>query len=124
MVTDSDGYFHLLQYLRENHKVFDNTDESPAVNQSVLDFFEEQLSAQVILLCGQHPSLTFEQRNLVIREVDAIVADLEQALADVLRQSMTEKQALFITDYAGLIKNLFDTAIARLLDVADDSRSA
>ena len=114
MVTDSEGYSLLLTFLGENLAVFSSPGGEVSVNQPVLEFFEEQLSAQVILLCGQHPTLSFEQRNRVVREVDAIVSDLEQLLADVADKPMTEKQALFITEYAGLIKNLFDTAISTM----------
>ncbi|MCL2914767.1 DUF3802 family protein [Shewanella corallii] len=115
MVTDSEGYTHLLTFLGENLELFNAPNGDISVNQPVLEYFEEQLSAQVILLCGQHPGLSFEQRNRVIREVDAIVADLEQVLAEVVDKPMTREQALFITDYAGLIKNLFDTAISTMM---------
>lgn len=115
MVTDSEGYSHLLGYLAENLELFARHQEPASIEQCVLECFEEQLSAQVILLCGQHPALTFEQRNMIIREVDAIVADLEEVMASVVNNSMTEAQALFITEYAGLIKNLFDSAISAMV---------
>jgi hypothetical protein len=67
------------------------------------------------MVCGQNPQLSFAQRNMVIREIDAIVYDLEEILASVAKQQATPEQSIFITEFSGLIKNLFDQEVDHLL---------
>ena len=117
MVTDKDGYIHLIQYLTEHLDIFANSQQQSATDATVMELFEEQLAAQIIMVCGQNPSLTFAQRNLVIREVDSIVYDLEEILARVASQKATAEQTLFITEFSCLIKNLFDQEISHILAV-------
>ncbi|AXQ15716.1 MULTISPECIES: DUF3802 family protein [Shewanella] len=115
MVTDKDGYMHLIQFLTEHLGLFETPEGESLGDSSVMEQFEEQLSAQIIMVCGQNPQLSFAQRNTVIREIDAIVYDLEEILAKVANHKATAKQTLFISEFAGLIKNLFDQEIAKLL---------
>lgn len=49
-----------------------------------------------------------------MREVDGIVYDLQEVLSGVIHQPVTIEQHAFIDEFAGLIKNLFDSAIADL----------
>lgn len=116
MVTDKDGYMHLISYLTEHLGLFESKGAVSAVGDTVMELFEEQLSAQIIMVCGQNPSLDFAQRNTVIREIDAIVYDLEEILAKVASSNATPEQTLFITEFSGLIKNLFDQEIAKMID--------
>lgn len=116
MVTDKDGYMHLIQYLTEHLGLFEAKDAVSTAGDTVMELFEEQLSAQIIMVCGQNPSLSFAQRNMVIREIDAIVYDLEEILANVSKRIATPEQTLFITEFSGLIKNLFDQEIAKLIE--------
>ena len=118
MVTDKDGYMHLIQYLTEHLGLFEGKEVVSVAGDTVMELFEELLSAQIIMLCGQNPSLTFAQRNTVIREIDAIVYDLEEILASVAISNATPEQTLFITEFSGLIKNLFDQEIAKLVDAS------
>ena len=48
---------------------------------------------------------------MIIREVDEIVYDLEEILSGIINNQVTEEQLNFIVEFAGLIKNLFDTEI-------------
>ncbi|CAM4095409.1 MULTISPECIES: DUF3802 family protein [Shewanella] len=114
MVTDKDGYIHLIQYLTEHLGLFESSEAGGVAGDTVMELFEEQLAAQIIMVCGQNPSLTFAERNMVIREVDAIVYDLEEILAKVANHNATQEQTLFITEFSGLIKNLFDQEIAKM----------
>ncbi len=114
MVTDKDGYMHLIQFLTEHLGLFETPEGGSLSDSSVMEEFEEQLSAQIIMVCGQNPQLSFVQCNTVIREIDAIVYDLEEILAKVANHKATAKQTLFISEFAGLIKNLFDQEIAKL----------
>ncbi|MBB1270326.1 DUF3802 family protein [Shewanella sp. SR44-3] len=115
MVTDKDGYLHLIQYLTEHLGLFESPEEHDAIADTVLELFEEQLAAQIIMVCGQNPELSFEQRNMVIREVDAIISDLEEILANVANHNATASQSIFVSEFSGLIKNLFDQEIDHLL---------
>ncbi|ACJ29737.1 Conserved hypothetical protein [Shewanella piezotolerans WP3] len=115
MVTDKDGYMHLVQYLTEHLGIFENSQQQAVSEDTVMELFEEQLAAQIIMVCGQNPSLSFAQRNLVIREVDSIVYDLEEILARIADHKATAEQTLFITEFSCLIKNLFDQEIAKLM---------
>lgn len=115
MVTDKDGYIHLVQYLTEHLGIFENSQQQAVSEDTVMELFEEQLAAQIIMVCGQNPSLSFAQRNLVIREVDSIVYDLEEILARIADHKATAEQTLFITEFSCLIKNLFDQEIAKLM---------
>lgn len=115
MVTDKEGYMHLIQFLTEHLSLFEGKSSDSLTSDTVLESFEDQLAAQVIMVCGQNPSLNFAQRNKVIREVDAIVYDLEEVLGSVACQKVTSDQISFVTEFSGLIKNLFDHEIAILL---------
>ncbi|WP_144208730.1 DUF3802 family protein [Shewanella donghaensis] len=115
MVTDKDGYIHLIQYLTEHLGLFEVSEATNINNQTVIELFEDQLSAQIIMVCGQNPNLSFEQRNKVIREIDAIIYDLEEILAGVAKHNATADQIVFITEFSGLIKNLFDKEIDQIL---------
>ena len=114
MVTDKDGYMHLVQYLTEHLGLFETSGINAATTETVMELFEEQLSAQIIMVCGQNPQLSFSERNMVIREVDAIVYDLEEILASVANHQATAEQSIFITEFSGLIKNLFDQEVDHL----------
>jgi hypothetical protein len=97
MVTDKDGYMHLIQYLTEHLGLFETPEAEDIMSDTVLELFEEQLAAQIIMVC--------------VREVDAIVYDLEEILAKVANQRATASQSIFVSEFSGLIKNLFDQEI-------------
>ena len=114
MVTDTEGYVHIIEYLTEHLSLFENLDEMPMSDSTVIEVIEQELSEQIIVLCSQNESLSFNQRNLVVREVDSIVYDLEEILSGVINNQVTQKQFEFIKEFASLIKNLFDTEIYAL----------
>lgn len=111
MVIDTDGYMHIIEYLTEHFSLFENRNNSPQYNETVMTVIEEELSEQIITVCSQNEMLTFNQRNTIIREVDAIVSDLEEILSGVVNNRVTEEQIVFIKELSALIKNLFDTEI-------------
>ena len=114
MVTDTEGYVHIIEYLTEHLSLFENSAGEPVGNESGMEVIEQELSEQIILVCGQNEELTFNQRNMIIREVDAMVYDLEEILSGVVNNSVTEKQRNFIHEFAMLIKNLFDSELHNL----------
>lgn len=111
MVTDSEGYIHIIEYLTEHLSLFENTLPTGNNSQTVMTEIEEQLSEQIITVCSQNEKLTFNQRNTIVREVDSIVYDLEEILSNVVNNPVSDEQKRFIHEFAMLIKNLFDTEI-------------
>ncbi len=114
MVTDTEGYIHIIEYLTEHLSLFENSTSAQENADPVMAVIEVELSEQIIAVCGQNENLTFNQRNAIIREVDAIVYDLEEILSGVVNNPVTDQQKVFIKEFAGLIKNLFDSVINSL----------
>jgi hypothetical protein len=115
MVTDTEGYIHLIDYLTEHLSLFENSVAADKNAETVMSVIEIELSEQIISVCHQNEGLSFTQRNAIIREVDAIVYDLEEILSGALNNPITEPQNRFIKEFAILIKNLFDNEINKLL---------
>ena len=111
MVTDSEGYIHIIEYLTEHLSLFENVATPNANTQTVITEIEEQLSEQIISVCSQNENLTFNQRNTIVREVDSILYDLQEILSNVINNPVSHDQKLFIHEFSMLIKNLFDTEI-------------
>ena len=111
MVTDTEGYIHIIEYLTEHLSLFENSLIQDNNTETVMAVIEMELSEQIISVCSQNDALTFTQRNAIIREVDAIVYDLEEILSGVVNNPVTDQQNSFIKEFATLIKNLFDTEI-------------
>ncbi|MCJ8318672.1 MAG: DUF3802 family protein [Colwellia sp.] len=116
MVTDTEGYIHIIEYLTEHLSLFEHSAAKNSHADSVMATIEEELSNQIITVCSQNTSLTFNLRNTIIREVDAIVYDLEEILSSVMDHQVTPAQVTFIKEFSGLIKNLFDSEIHQLLN--------
>ena len=115
MVTDTEGYIHIIEYLTEHLSLFENTLAADNSADTVMAVIEVELSEQIISVCSQNKALTFNQRNAIIREVDAIVYDLEEIFSGVVNNPATEQQSIFIKEFASLIKNLFDSEINKPL---------
>lgn len=111
MVTDTEGYVHVIEYLTEHLSLFESLDEMPMADETIMEVIEQELSDQIINLCNQHQSLSFNQRNMIVREIDSIVYDLQEILSGVVNNQVTERQFAFIKEFSTLIKNLFDTEI-------------
>jgi len=114
MVTDTEGYIHIIEYLTEHLSLFENSIAVDKSTETVMAVIEIELSEQIISVCSQNSALTFNQRNAIIREVDAIVYDLEEILSGVINNPVTDQQRAFIKEFATLIKNLFDSEINNL----------
>lgn len=114
MVTDSEGYIHIIEYLTEHLDFFENACPENQSAESVIAVIERELSEQIIMVCSQNQNLSFNQRSAIIREVDAIVYDLEEILSGVINNPVTHQQSRFIKEFSTLIKNLFDTEINKL----------
>ena len=116
MVTNTEGYMQLIEYLTENLSLFESTNTDLARNGSIIASIEEELGEQIITVCSQNDALTSAMRNTIVREIDAIMYDLEEILSGVVNNRATTDQLIFINEFATLIKNLFDAEIHALLD--------
>jgi len=113
MVTDTDGYIQIIEYLTEHLSLFEQPANAEFGADTVMAVIEQELSDQIISVCSQNEALTFNQRNTIIREVDAIVYDLEEILSGVVNNPINIEQLSFIKEFSLLIKNLFDSEIHR-----------
>ncbi|MCW8833723.1 MAG: DUF3802 family protein [Colwellia sp.] len=111
MVTDTEGYVQIIEYLTEHLSFFENSSVTDTSKDSIIAVIEQELSEQIITVCSQNEKLSFNQRNEIVREVDAIVYDLEEIFSGVINNPATEQQCRFIKEFASLIKNLFDSEI-------------
>lgn len=112
MVTDKDGYIHLIEYLTEHLSLFENVVNNGTSNSSsIIETIEEELGEQIISVCLQNDRLTSNQRNIIIKEVDSILFDLEEILSALMNNPITNQQHTFIKEFSLLIKNLFDSEI-------------
>jgi hypothetical protein len=115
MVTDNESYIHIIEYLTEHLSLFENATGDANSADTVIAVIEIELSEQIISVCNQNQELTFNQRNTIIRDVDAILYDLQEILSGVVNNPVTDQQRKFINEFASLIKNIFDTEINILL---------
>ena len=111
MVTDTEGYIQIIEYLTEHLALFENSKQAEFGADTVMAVIEQELAEQIILVCSQNEQLSFSQRNTIIREVDAIVYDLQEILSGVLNNPVSNEQHAFLKEYALLIKNIFDSEI-------------
>ncbi|MEI6893433.1 MAG: DUF3802 family protein [Colwellia sp.] len=111
MVIDTDGYIQIIEYLTENLNLFENSTEPNEPSETVMSVIEVELGEQIISLCSQNQGLSFNQRNTIIREVDAILCDLEEIFSGMINHTVSTAQHAFIREFSGLIKNLFDSVI-------------
>lgn len=115
MVTDKPGYEHLIQFLTENLSLFERGAQA-GQSKSLGELFEEAIAEQIIALCTHHTDLEINHRSQIIREVDGILYDFQEVLSSVIDKPATAQQAELIQEIALLVKNLFDNAIADLMD--------
>lgn len=111
MVTNTEGYIHIIEYLTEHLSLFENYTLPEKVTETVMSTIEVEFSEQIINVCSQNTALSFEERNEIIRDVDVVFLDLEEILSGVVNNPVNAPQKDFIREFAGLIKNLFDDAI-------------
>ncbi|MUH73089.1 DUF3802 family protein [Psychrosphaera haliotis] len=116
MVTDKAAYIELMNYLTSSKEVFLTSTSEQTLDETLEVLVENEIATQIINLCSQHDDLETNHRSIIVREVDGIVYDMQQVLADYWHQNVTPSQVEFITEFTSLIKNVFDSAIADLLD--------
>lgn len=116
VVTNKEGYEHLIQYLTDNLGLFEVQGVPSPCGKTVIELIEDNIVDHIMNICQQHQGLEPNHRSIIVREVDGIVYDLEEILSGILEHQVTVDQEAFIAEFSGLIKNLFDTAIVELMD--------
>ncbi|MFY8352497.1 DUF3802 family protein [Pseudoalteromonas sp. SSM20] len=112
MVIDKHGYDELIMYLTEHLSLFEKSGEVRPGAPTVMALIEDDIAEQIINFCMQHEDLSVDDRSVIMREVDGIVYDLQEVLSGVVNQPVTIEQHAFIDEFAGLVKNLFDSAVS------------
>ena len=112
MVVETDGYLALIEHLSFNLDVFTNGNGDTG-NESVEDIVTDMISSNIMAIFEQNPELHSSVRFQLLKEVDAVVADLGEVLAGAWAKKATNEQIVFLDEYIALVKNLFDTAVAK-----------
>ena len=112
MVVETDGYLALIEHLSFNLDVFTNSNGDTG-NESVEDIITDMISTNIMAIFKQNPELHSSVRFQLLKEADAVVADLGEVLAGVWAKKATNEQIVFLDEYIALVKNLFDTAVAK-----------
>ncbi|CAK1695288.1 uncharacterized protein DUF3802 [Vibrio crassostreae] len=112
MVVETDGYLALIEHLSFNLDVFTNSNGDTG-NESVEDIITDMISTNIMAIFEQNPELHSSVRFQLLKEADAVVADLGEVLAGVWAKKATNEQIVFLDEYIALVKNLFDTAVAK-----------
>ncbi|EAP96349.1 DUF3802 family protein [Vibrio splendidus] len=112
MVVETDGYLALIEHLSFNLDVFTNSNGDTG-NESVEDIITDMISTNIMAIFEQNPELHSSVRFQLLKEADAVVADLGEVLAGVWAKKATNEQIVFLDEYIALVKNLFDSAVAK-----------
>ena len=109
MIVNTEGYHALIEYLTEHLAIFANQ-QGDTGEETVEDIVTDLIASNLMAVFAQNPELDADVRFTLLREADAVVADLGEVLAGAWVQKATNEQVMFLDDYIGLIKNLFDSA--------------
>ncbi|WP_435247010.1 DUF3802 family protein [Vibrio sp. nBUS_14] len=112
MVVETDGYLALIEHLSFNLDVF-TKGTGDTGSESVEDIVTDMISSNIMAIFEQNPELHASVRFQLLKEADAVVADLGEVLAGVWSKKATNEQIVFLDEYIALVKNLFDTAVAK-----------
>ncbi|WP_299690042.1 DUF3802 family protein [uncultured Vibrio sp.] len=112
MVVETDGYLALIEHLSFNLSIFTNSNGDTG-NESIEDIITDMISTNIMAIFEQNPELHSSVRFQLLKEADAVMADLGEVLAGVWAKKATNEQIVFLDEYIALVKNLFDTAVAK-----------
>lgn len=111
MVIQSEGYSSLIEYLCENIAVFSPTESEGHQPMTIRLYVRYQMVEQMSLLFEQNKGLIPQEKIYIVEEFDKALEDLYEVLGQNIHNKITESQRAFITDFAGLLKNLFDAQL-------------
>ncbi|MDN3696882.1 MULTISPECIES: DUF3802 family protein [Vibrio] len=112
MVVETDGYLALIEHLSFNLSVFAN-EQGDTGEESIEDIVTDMISSNIMAIFEQNPELHSSVRFQLLKEADAVVEDLGEVLAGAWTKKATNQQIEFLDEYIALVKNLFDTAVAK-----------
>ncbi len=112
MVVETDGYLALIEHLALNLDVFAAI-KGDTGTESVEDVVTDMVASNIMSIFEQNPELHASVRFQLLKEADSVVADLSEVLAGVWAKPATNEQVVFLDEYIALVKNLFDTAVAK-----------
>lgn len=111
MVVETDGYLALIEHLSFNMDVF--TQEGDTGTESVEDVITDMVASNIMSIFEQNPELHSSVRFQLLKEADSVVEDLGEVLAGVWYRPATNERIAFLDEYIALVKNLFDSAVAK-----------
>lgn len=111
MVVDTDGYLALIEHLTFNLDVF-TSGGGDTGEETIEDVVTDMIASNIMALFQQNPELHSSVRFTLLKEADSVADDLGEVLAGVWKKKATNEQIAFLDEYIGLVKNLFDTAVA------------
>lgn len=112
MVVDTDGYLSLIEHLTFNLSVFTSEEGDTGV-ETVEDVVTDMIASNIMTIFEQNPDLHSSVRFKLLKEADLVLDDLGEVLAGVWLKKATNEQIIFLDEYIALVKNLFDSAIAK-----------
>ncbi|GAL21195.1 DUF3802 family protein [Vibrio maritimus] len=112
MVVDTDGYQALIEHLALNLSVF-TSEVGDTGEETIEDVSTDMVASNIMAVFEQNPELHSSVRFKLLKEVDLVIQDLEEVLAGVWNKKATNEQIAFLDEYIALVKNLFDTAVAK-----------
>lgn len=111
MVVETDGYLALIEHLSLNLNLFVMDGETGS--ESVEDVVTDMVASNIMILFQQNPEPHSSVRFQLLKEVDMVVDDLAEVLAGCWTKQATNQQIAFLDEFVSLVKNLFDTAVAK-----------
>lgn len=111
MVVETDGYLALIEHLALNLNLFVIDGETGS--ESIEDVVTDMVSSNIMILFEQNPELHSSVRFQLLKEVDLVVEDLAEVFAGCWTKQATNEQIAFLDEFVSLLKNLFDSAVAK-----------
>ncbi|QMV14459.1 DUF3802 family protein [Vibrio spartinae] len=111
MVVETEGYLALIEHLSLNLDVFMH--EGDIGQESVEDVVTDLVASNIMDIFEQNPDLHSSVRFQLLKEADLVAEDLEEVLAGCWKKKATNEQISFLDEFVSLMKNLFDTAVAK-----------
>ncbi|MGF1741385.1 DUF3802 family protein [Vibrio profundum] len=112
MVVETDGYVALIEHLAFNLDVFASEDGDTG-EESVEDVVTDMIASNIMSIFEQNPELHSTVRFQLLKEADIVVEELAEVLAGAWTRPATNDQINFLDEYIALVKNLFDSAVAK-----------
>ncbi|HDY8067031.1 topoisomerase II [Vibrio vulnificus] len=112
MVVETDGYLALIEHLALNLDVF-ASDVGDTGTETLEDVVTDMIASNIMAIFEQNPELHSSVRFKLLKEADSVAEDLGEVLAGVWLKKATNEQINFLDEYIALVKNLFDTAVAK-----------